>query len=95
MDSSDEIRAVLLDILKVGLLRIRALCSEGSAEQCGIEADHLHNLPGILQTGNRETLRYYYEAERPSFKRLSTISTDEFELFWRRLGTLLGTVKSA
>jgi hypothetical protein len=40
-----------MQILRIGLLRIRAFGEEGLADRCAIEADHLHNLPEIVHSG--------------------------------------------
>jgi hypothetical protein len=42
---AEELRAVLLNILTTGLLRIRAYGWNGQVDLCALEADHLHNLP--------------------------------------------------
>jgi hypothetical protein len=54
-----EIETQLLKILSQGLLRIRAYGFEGQAHKCAIEADHLHNLPGLIANMEFERLSYY------------------------------------
>jgi hypothetical protein len=89
MRDNDEIRTVLLNILRIGLLRIRVLGTDGSGEQCSVEADHLHNLPGLIQSLRHEELLYYYNIERSCFLRRTTSNTDEFKPQWERLDKLI------
>jgi hypothetical protein len=57
---------IYCDILSVGLLNIRSQADD--PERCFGEADHLHNIPGLLRNSGNEALhRYYWEVERPSF----------------------------
>jgi hypothetical protein len=94
MDNSDEIKTILLNILSLGLLRIRALGNSGSAEQCSIEADHLHNLPHLIQSLNRDELLNYYTNEIRGFLRHTSVGGDDFTPQWERLGRLIGAVDS-
>ena len=79
MDNSEEIKTILLDILSLGLLRIRALGNNGAAEHCSIEADHLHNLPHIIQSLNRDELLNYYTNEIGGFLRHTSVGPDDFK----------------
>lgn len=88
--NDEAIRDVLLQILHVGLLRIRAAGFGGKSEVCAREADHLHNLPGLARSLDRGELRYYFSAERQGFVRTSTLPTDDFVPLWNELGKLLG-----
>ena len=90
MNDSDGIKAVLLDILRIGLLRIRALAWEGSADGCAVEANHLHNLPQLIKSPSSERLMYYYNIERTEFLRQTNSNTSEFNLSWLRLAKLIG-----
>ena len=85
MSGNDEIRRILLEILRVGLLRIRAYGSSGLGEACSWEADHLHNLPVLIRSVRREELLYYYNIERPAFLTHTTSNVDEFKLLWDEL----------
>ncbi|RYX86133.1 hypothetical protein EON83_02625 [bacterium] len=51
---------VYLDILTQGLLIIRSAAFQGDSEQCHIEADHLHNIPELLQHLDKEELHDFY-----------------------------------
>lgn len=85
MNQSDEIRDVLLDILQIGLLRIRAFGFSENPQACGIEADHLHNLPDLIKHPNIELLIYYYRVTRPTYIREMSGKTDHYLLCWQRL----------
>jgi hypothetical protein len=67
MTCPDEIAAILLEILRHGLLSIRAAGASGDAPRCAADADHLHNLPGLLAHFSPGALRYYWEVERRIF----------------------------
>ena len=82
-----EIAEILCEILKTGLLRIRAL---DDVARCKIEADHLHNLPGLLADYKPELLDYYWTVGRICYIEDST--PDEFLGFdssWRLLAQRL------
>jgi len=87
----DEIKSILCDLLQTGLLRIRAFGNDGLAEQCSIEADHLHNLPTLLKTLQIDRLSYYYNVERPAFLKQVT-NVEQFEPQWDRLQKLLSKI---
>jgi len=89
-----EIRTILLNILRIGLHRIRTLGMDGAAEQCSVEADHLHNLPELVQSPRPELVSYYYNVERAGFLRCTRLNADEFMPEWERLGKLVGTMSS-
>ncbi len=89
MRVNDEIKTILLDILRIGLLRVRALAWSGQAEACAVEADHLHDLPGIIDSGHWDLLLSYYEVEKPAFLGQTTSGVDEFISLWDRLDKLI------
>jgi hypothetical protein len=77
---------IVCDILRMGLLRIRALDWNQNPGRCAVEADHLHNLPGLLSSFKPELLDYYWNIERISFIQQS--SRDDvagFEPLWQSL----------
>src|SRR5436309_1190629 len=78
MSCPPDIADVLLEILTTGILRIRSM---GRSEHSSLEADHLHNLPALLQNYSPELLQYYWEVERPSFIRRCA-SCAQFEPLW-------------
>src|SRR5690242_16044628 len=52
---------IVLEILTMGLLRIRMAGWSGEGRICASEADHLHNLPELLSAYSPERLSYYWE----------------------------------
>ncbi len=67
MTCSPEVSQLLLEILTIGLLRIRAMGWSDDAERCAIEADHIHNVPDLLAHFSAERLVYYWDVERNSY----------------------------
>jgi hypothetical protein len=88
MENEEEIKLVLLNIIRTGLLRIRAYGYDGSAEQCALEADHIHNLPGLVGHLTVGLLDCYFMTERPGFLQ-KAINYEQFEQDWKRLYDLL------
>jgi hypothetical protein len=77
---------ILLDILTHGLLRVRAAAWSGDTAHAALEADHLHNIPALLQHDSPELLRYYWEVERPGYAaRISAADRAEWERLWSAL----------
>lgn len=86
----------ILDILRHGLLRVRAAGWSGDGDRCAAEADHIHNLPDLLRDYSPERLRYYWDAERPAF--MSHLSAEElatWEPLWERLRSQAEVLRSA
>jgi hypothetical protein len=54
-------------LLHHGLIAIRSFAWDGRVKLCEIEADHLHNIPSLLEESNEARHRYYLEAERTSY----------------------------
>ena len=77
-------REIYTDILKRGLLSIRGATELGYARAI---ADHLHNVPQLLQTLEHAGLHdYYWRVERPSFlKAVTPEQARVFESLWREL----------
>jgi len=83
MKCPPEIAEIVCEILRIGLLRIRAF---GDGDRSALEADHLHNLPGLLANYQPELLDYYWRVERPSFVERSTAEDIQaFEPLWQAL----------
>lgn len=89
MPCPPEIAEILLEILQLGLLRIRALGWSGNGAGCASEADHLHNLPALLRNYSPEQLRYYWEVERPAYSSRGDGDPAAFAAAWERLHHLL------
>jgi len=53
-----------LEILKWGLLAIREAAFTGKTKLCEIEADHIHNLPSLLNDANEKRHHCYIVPER-------------------------------
>jgi len=92
MQKEEEIRHILLGLIRIGLLRTRVFGWDGLAEDCALEADHLHNLPTIVQEPKTESLVYYYDVERPAFIQRAK-DTMEFEPGWNQLAVILATIR--
>jgi len=93
MPSEEELKAIVANLLRIGLLRIRAFGWSGQADMCAMEADHLHNLPNLTQEMNIKWLVYYYTVSRPAFMKRA-VKPQAFEPDWKRLGELLAEMRS-
>jgi hypothetical protein len=86
MSCSPEMSEIVLELIRTGILRIRAAGWENQPELCAHEADHIHNLPRLLQDYAPELLDYYWNVERPAYVASSTLtSLSEWEPLWTRL----------
>lgn len=70
----------------MGLLRIRGL---GDVARCQQEADHLHNLPGLLTDFRPELLKYYWDVERVCHINRTAPNETGFEGLWQSLSRLI------
>ena len=84
----DVLENALLSILAAGLLRIRVCGWGGHADQCALEADHLHNLPELIRTLDPKFLRYYYEISRQAFMERAK-NTQVFDSHWSQIENVL------
>ena len=81
-----EIAELVCEILRTGLLRVRAFGWDLNSERCAIEADHLHNLPSLIASFDPKYLDYYWHTERVSFIKQSTPEdVNGFEPLWKSL----------
>jgi len=86
MKAPDAIVETVLEILRVGLLRIRYHAAAGDPERCVIEADHIHNLPSLIANYSPDLLAFYCTVERPAFERRSSPrDVADFLPLWNRL----------
>ena len=69
MNTPPVVQASLLTILKIGLLNIRYYADGKNLERCSIEANHLHNIPGLLEKFSVDLLKFYIDIERPQYVR--------------------------
>jgi hypothetical protein len=88
MDCPPIVAQTVQDILRQGILRARSAGWNGDAARAALEADHIHNLPELLQGYSADLLLYYWKAQRAGFlteaARLG-IATEDFEPLWDRL----------
>jgi hypothetical protein len=90
MNCPPEVARLLLEILYLATLRIRAAGWSERADRCAVEADHVHNLPGLIADFHADRLRYYWEVEKPSFEQQSSgEDVAAFASLWADLGRLL------
>ncbi len=86
MNCPPEIADIITRLIEAGILRIRAAAWAGDSARCAVEADHIHNLPGLLTNFSFETLRYYWEVERPAFLAQSSgASSVPLDRLWQEL----------
>ena len=69
---------VYLQILHFGLIAIRDAAHSGKSKYCEIEADHLHNIPSLIDEQNENRHDYYFGAERNLYaERLAQLAESE------------------
>jgi len=81
-----DVAAILLEILGQGVCHARAAAWSGDAAGAAIEADHVHNLPGLIADYASDRLHYYWEIERAAY--LAYANPDQMAAFrpiWDRL----------
>jgi hypothetical protein len=89
MNCPVEVSEPILEIIKAGLLNIRSL-ARSNGPRCAVEADHLHNLPGVLSSYTPDLLKYYLEVEQPIFvKSTEGEGIGRFEEHWKALRSFL------
>ena len=93
MAEQSELNEILLDVLRKGILRIRAQGFDGRADQCAIEADHLHNLPLLVLKPTLHELSHYLDVTRIDFINRAR-DTKEFETDWKRLESMISEMRS-
>jgi hypothetical protein len=90
MTCPPDVARVILQILRVAVLRIRAVGWRGDGPRCAAEADHVHNLPALLLDYSDELLWFYWQVERPSFmERCSPADLKGYEPLWAELAELV------
>ena len=88
MKCPQDVAEVLAEIIYWAVLRIRGSGFGGDARSCAVEADHVHNLPALIQNYSPDLLLYYWKMERPSFIR----QVPEHRVFdepWSKLESLV------
>ena len=85
-----DIAEVIAELLSEGLMRVRAFARPGQEKRCFVEADHLHNLPHIINDFKVERLQYYWDVERPLFARsIPANETQDLAPLWEELAALM------
>ena len=83
---SDEIARILSEIIRSTVLRIRMAGWNKQPEICASEADHIHNLPGLIFNYSQDCLKYYLEVEVPCYvNRCNDRYTSEQKKLWQQL----------
>jgi len=96
METPPIIQENLLRILKYGLLNIRYYARGKNLERCAIEANHLHNIPALLETFSVDLLKYYIDIEVPEYVRETNNQVpEEFRLAWIALTDWVSQQSSA
>lgn len=86
MQCPQELLPIILDILKTGIVGIRILGSTNNARQCCVEANHIHNLPGLIRNYSPALVEYYWNIERSQYIRDSSAAdAEKFKSSWRNL----------
>ena len=67
MSLDPKLHFAVFELLRASLLRIRDAGWRGDAARCAIEADHVHNLPGLLESGEFDLAKFYWNTERAAF----------------------------
>jgi hypothetical protein len=89
---------IYLEILGWGLCRIRDAASQGWSAYCAVEAEHLHNLPSLVQEANEHRHSYYFDSERTFYlERVDRtlpgvdMTLRRYASLWRELEQLRGS----
>lgn len=85
----------LLEILRLELLAIRAAGFAKRGDLCAIHADHLHNLPSLIEDYSEDRLLYYWQAERVGFmEKLNPADYRFLDEPWSRLEIIIAEIES-
>jgi hypothetical protein len=72
-------REAYLGLLEHGLVAIRRSARAGQLQLCVAEADHIHNIPSLLDETNEHRHRYYIREERGLYlQRLEELGEVEY-----------------
>ena len=93
MSDKEELRSILLELLRVGLLRIRVWGWNEKAAECAAEADRLHDLPDMIREMDVEVIRRFHDFELRHFAE-NTATRGFYEADWKRLGAVLDKMQS-
>jgi len=82
----------VLEILRLGLLAIRAAGFSNRGDLCAIHADHLHNLPHLLEHYSDDLLLFYWQVERNKLMQKANPGR-YFEAPWSQLEMIIADLK--
>ena len=86
MNCPNDLGTILVAMLRTGLLRARASAWAGDPARAAIEADHVHNVPDLLDDYSEGRLASYWNSERPSYiAEVGHDSTADWAPLWREL----------
>ncbi|MDT5062237.1 MAG: hypothetical protein QOH63_2696 [Acidobacteriota bacterium] len=95
MNCPDEVAQAALEIIQNAILSIRFAAYQKNLDYCALEADHIHNLPGLILNYRREKLEYYLNIERQSYverlEEMPDTSSEAFTEQWEKLEGFLRT----
>ena len=89
MECPEDIAKVLVKIIHTGILRMRCFAQSESPDRCFLEADHLHNIPTILESYSPDLIAHYWSIERPSYIQQLEEKTVQFDHCWNELSRLI------
>jgi REP element-mobilizing transposase RayT len=96
MRSPDAIQSQLLTILAIGVRNIRFYCESRRYELCGAEANHIHNIPELIEDFSADKLAHYLEVEVAQYLRdLSDKPTGDLRAPWDVLRRWLTEYRSS
>jgi len=84
-----DVREALAEILEIACLSMRAAARQGDARYCVVEANHIHNLPGLLKKFEVRRLKYYLDVERAAYiealKEIPGATAEPYRVLWDQL----------
>jgi hypothetical protein len=91
---------IYVQILHFGLLRLRDAACGGHVQYCAIEAEHLHNIPSLIDESNELRHQSYFEKERSYYlERVDRsipgvdFTLRRYEELWQQLAELIEPVE--
>jgi hypothetical protein len=63
------VREQLLEILRWALVSIRRAAERNDCGICIVEANHVHNIPDLIEAFSRDRLSYYLDVEATQYAR--------------------------
>jgi len=86
MNCPPELAIIIAKMVEKAILKIRGLGWADQGDRCAIEADHVHNLPGLLADYSPERLDYYWRCERSSYlARIPRKDQLDWEDLWNQM----------